>query len=119
MRCAIWYHLYNLTNVKNTHGGVLTSVKLQTSACNFTKINAPLWVFFTFFKLYKWYQIVQRVTYKIHNILDLFFNYYTMKYVCISFLNCLSYFPMLLETTTMFIKFYTKFKRNKPYLASF
>ena len=23
MRCAIWYHLYNLKNVKNAHGGVL------------------------------------------------------------------------------------------------
>ena len=23
MRCAIWYHLCNLKNVKNTHGGVL------------------------------------------------------------------------------------------------
>ena len=23
MRCAIWYHLHNLKNVKNTHGGVL------------------------------------------------------------------------------------------------
>ena len=23
MRCAIWYHLYCLKNVKNTHGGVL------------------------------------------------------------------------------------------------
>ena len=23
MRCAIFYHLYNLKNVKNTHGGVL------------------------------------------------------------------------------------------------
>ena len=22
MRCAIWYHLYNFKNVKNTHGGV-------------------------------------------------------------------------------------------------
>ena len=32
-------------------------------ACNFTKINTPIWVFFTFFKLYKWYQIVQRITY--------------------------------------------------------
>ena len=28
MRCAIWYHLYNLKNVKNTHGGVLLLVKL-------------------------------------------------------------------------------------------
>ena len=27
--CAIWYHSYNLKNVKNTHGGVLLLVKLQ------------------------------------------------------------------------------------------
>ena len=45
-------------NVKNTHGGVLLLVKLQT------KINTPPWVFLTFFKLYKWYQIAQRITYK-------------------------------------------------------
>ena len=25
MRCAIWYRLYDLKNVKNTHGGVLHS----------------------------------------------------------------------------------------------
>ena len=36
MRCAIWYHLHNLKNVKNTHGGVLILVKLQAKA--FTKI---------------------------------------------------------------------------------
>ena len=53
MRYAIWYHLYNLKNAKNTHGGVLIA-----EACNFTKINTPPWVFFTFLKLYKWYQIV-------------------------------------------------------------
>ena len=35
MFCAIWYHLYNLKNVKNTHGGVLILVKLQ--ATNGTK----------------------------------------------------------------------------------
>ena len=28
MRCAIWYHLHNLKNVKNTPGGVLILVKL-------------------------------------------------------------------------------------------
>ena len=33
MRYAIWYHLYNLKNVKNTHGGVLLLVKLQVLAC--------------------------------------------------------------------------------------
>ena len=48
MRCAIWYHLYDFKNVKNTHGGVLLLV---------AKSNTPSWVFFTFFKLYKWYQI--------------------------------------------------------------
>ena len=32
--CAIWYHLYNLENVKNFHGGVLFLVKLKP--CNFT-----------------------------------------------------------------------------------
>ena len=29
MRYAIWYHLYILKNVKNTHGEVLVLVKLQ------------------------------------------------------------------------------------------
>ena len=47
MRCVIWYHLYNLKNVKNTHGGVFLLVK----ACNFTKSSIPPWVFFTLFKL--------------------------------------------------------------------
>ena len=28
MRFAIWYHLYNLKNVKNTHGGVLILSKV-------------------------------------------------------------------------------------------
>ena len=51
--CAIWYHLYNLKNVKNTDGGVLILVMLQAGACNFTKINTQPWVFFTFFKLYQ------------------------------------------------------------------
>ena len=32
VRCAIWYHLYNLKNVENTHGGVLILVKLQAFA---------------------------------------------------------------------------------------
>ena len=57
MRSAIWYNLHNLKNVKNTHGGVLNLVKLQAEACKFTKVNTPPWVFFTIFKLCKWYQI--------------------------------------------------------------
>ena len=62
IRCATWYHLYNLKSVKNTHGGVLPLVKLHASANNFAKSNTPPWVFFTFFKLCKWYQIVQWIT---------------------------------------------------------
>ena len=37
MRCAIWYHLYELKNMKNTHNKK-------------SKSNTPPWVFFTFFK---------------------------------------------------------------------
>ena len=50
IRCATWYHFYNLKNVKNTHERVLILVKLQATACSFTKINTPPLVFFTFFK---------------------------------------------------------------------
>ena len=77
MYCAIWYHLYNFKNVRNTHGGVLILVKLQAETCNFTKIYTPSWVFFMFFKLCKWCQIAQHITYifsrtynkKMHRIL--------------------------------------------------
>ena len=35
---------------------------MQASACNFTERNTPPWVFFTFLKLYEWYQITQSTT---------------------------------------------------------
>ena len=54
-RYAIWYHLYNWKNVKNSLRG--------PKACNFTKSNIDPWVFFIFFKLHKWYQIAQRISY--------------------------------------------------------
>ena len=41
-------------NMKSPHGEVLFLVK-------FTKSNTPTWVFFTLFKLYKWYQIAQSI----------------------------------------------------------
>ena len=66
--CAIMYHFYNLKNVKNIHGVVLLFVKLPAKASNFGKSSTLLWVFFTFFKLYIWYQIVQRITYAIYNL---------------------------------------------------
>ena len=60
VRCAIWNHLYNLKNVKSTHGGVLQLVKLQVQAkaCKFTKSYISPWVFFKFIKLYIRYQFV-------------------------------------------------------------
>ena len=64
MLCAIWYHLYNFKNAKNTHKGVLLLVKLQAEACNFTKSKTPPRMFFTFLKLYKWYQIAQNISNK-------------------------------------------------------
>ena len=62
--------MYNLKNVKNTHGGVLILVNLQAEACNFTKINTSPWVIFTFLKLYKWYQIAQHITYNSYNVVS-------------------------------------------------
>ena len=50
-------YLYNLKEVKNSHGGVLHLIKLQAKASNFIKRNTPSWEFFTFFKSYKWYQM--------------------------------------------------------------
>ena len=50
-------NLYNLKNMKSTHGGVLLLIKLHALTCNFTKSDSPPWAFFTFFKLYKWYQL--------------------------------------------------------------
>ena len=49
---------------KKRKKGVLLLVKLQALAgLNFTKSNTPPWVVFTFFKLHKWYQVAQNITY--------------------------------------------------------
>ena len=48
MFCAIWYHLYNFKNVKNSHGRVLPLVNSRLKVCNFTKSNTPPWVFSCF-----------------------------------------------------------------------
>ena len=50
--------------MKNIYRGVLLLVKLQALACNITKSNTPLWVFSTFFKQQKWYQIAQTISYE-------------------------------------------------------
>ena len=63
VRCAIWEHLHNLKNVKNTHWRSVNFSKVAGLVCNFTKINTPRWVLFTFFKLYKCSQIAQRTVF--------------------------------------------------------
>ena len=35
--------------------------------CNFTKSNTPPRAFSMFFKLYKWYQIAQRIAYELRD----------------------------------------------------
>ena len=45
MLCTIWCHLYNLKNVKDTHGEMLLLVKLQAKSCNFTNSNTPPFLF--------------------------------------------------------------------------
>ena len=63
MLYAIWDHLSNLKNLKNTHGGVLLIVKLQAEGSNFTESNTLPLVFSIFFKFCKWYQIAQSIPY--------------------------------------------------------
>ena len=75
MFCVIWYLFCNLKNVKNTHGWVILLVKLQTSACNFTKSNIPPWVFFTFLQLYK--MVPNRIKHQIY------LNLFSVRYVTI------------------------------------
>ena len=64
VHCAIWYHLYNLKNEKKQPWRSVNFSKVTGSACNFTKIKTPPWVFFSFFKLHKWYQIAQSTTFR-------------------------------------------------------
>ena len=44
--------------------------KVKPEACNFTEINTPPLVFFTFLKLYKCHQIAQRITYGLLNMIS-------------------------------------------------
>ena len=39
-----------------------------------SKSNTPPWLFFMFFKLYKWYQIAQRTTYYTRNHFKIYIN---------------------------------------------
>ena len=68
----IWYQVFlqQFSVLKDWHIYIVIRCALEEcyfqqscrlKACNYTKSNTPLWVFFTFFKLYKWYQIPQNI----------------------------------------------------------
>ena len=60
MQKSLWFYwrFWKWSPSRN-NGSVLSRI---ISACNFTKINTPPWMFFTVFKLCKWYQVAQRIT---------------------------------------------------------
>ena len=61
--CAIWYHLHNLKNVKNTHGGVLHLGVLQSPA-TLLKVTLLHECFSHCLKLHEWYQMAQSIKYE-------------------------------------------------------
>ena len=73
VRCATWYHLYNLKNMKNTHEGVLILVKLQDS---------PIWYYLHNFKNVKNTHGGVLILVKLQALATLFHGYFS------HFLNC-------------------------------
>ena len=69
MRCLIWYHLCNLKNMKNTHGGVLILVKLQASA-RYQYINLVTIQYKNCLSIFKrnffWYDFCNFVSFKFY-----------------------------------------------------
>ena len=67
--CVIWYNLYHLVPLvqfkkreKYLRRSVDFSKVVGFKPATY-KINTLPWVFFTFFKLYTWYQIAQHTTF--------------------------------------------------------
>ena len=57
-------------------------------ASNFTKSNTPPLVFFTLFRLYRWYQIAKNVTYHYHHyFIYYFFELPSLKMFLICFFS--------------------------------
>ena len=108
MPCVIWYILQS----KKREKPPWRSVPFRKVA-GFSK-TLP-WVFFKFFKLYKWYQIAQRITYSVCLHSEFSHSFYAHSYLCFFFnfvtqggiaMNCI--FKMSL---TSFIRI---FRMNLP-----
>ena len=54
----------------------------------YSKGNTPPWLFFTFFRLYKWYQIAQSITYTDSISTSFFFIYFSQS--CVSHVSVIS-----------------------------
>ena len=52
-----------------------------------TKINTPPWVFSTFFKLYKWYQIAQSTSMLFSAMISLLYFVFFVRFLCLQDLN--------------------------------
>ena len=128
MRCAIWYRFYNLKNVRNTHGGVPLLVKLQDSACHFTKSNTHPWGFFHVFK------IVQMVPNRVNHLiifikkgrflkLDAVFAqirvYQIVQKNVLTWLLSITYENALKKNSVYTIYLYTQYVANKNILTLF
>ena len=112
--CVIWYHLYNLKNVKMTHGGVLCLVKLQESC----KLACKFGCFSRFVKLYKWYQIAQRTTYiqttQYGTYIKLFYFLWLDNFVMCHRIHFRV--SSVLESFTLFVSFSKKSQKCKYFL---
>ena len=62
IKCDVLQDLVPFVQFKKREKHPWRSVTFSKVAGNFTKTSCPLWMFFTFFNLYKWYQIAQSVS---------------------------------------------------------
>ena len=101
--------------MKSIHGGVLLLVKLQAKVCSFTKSNTPAWALSSFFKLYKWFQIAQSITYNGKSVM---WNRFQTKQTgeCSFFPNYF-YVNNFESLKRRFSKF--NLKSNSPFIAFF
>ena len=66
--CLLWYVYFGQV-ICSALRDLVPSVQFKKRekqplrSVSFSKVDTPPWLFFTFLKLYKWYQIAQRTTY--------------------------------------------------------
>ena len=116
MLCAIWYNLYNLKNVKNTHGWGLLLVKLQAEASSYKSINSSSKLI-RFFKLYKWYQTAQSLSFNNEVYEDQKTTWYNVRLLKqvgqLSTKNLRLLFVIFLKSKDLYFEFFIYFSKDK------